>query len=189
MRMGINGKTYEMGRIDVEVALGSQEIWEIVSTEMAHPFHIHGATFQTRRKRGSRSRRTKLGSRTTVLDDSRAELLVSFRQPIDAREAFSLPLSHPRARRARDDGLLPFPTFCLRRHLMMHGYEMMGGFGVLHWLMFALVVAAIAYPVGIILKRLGYSPLWAALAFVPIFNIVGLWLVALSGREAYGPNS
>ena len=66
---------------------------------------------------------------------------------------------------------------------MMHGYEMMGGFGVLHWLMFAVVVAAIAYPVGIILKRLGYSPLWAALAFVPILNIVGLWFVALGSQE------
>ncbi len=66
---------------------------------------------------------------------------------------------------------------------MMHGYGMMGGFGILHWLMFALVVAVIAYPLGIILKRLGHSPLWVVLAFVPILNIVGLWLVAFTGRE------
>ena len=40
-QLGINGQTYEMNRIDIEVAFGSQEICEIVSSEMAHPFHIH----------------------------------------------------------------------------------------------------------------------------------------------------
>jgi hypothetical protein len=44
-------------------------------------------------------------------------------------------------------------------------------------------VAAIAYPVGVILKRLGYSPLWAAVALVPILNLAGLWVVALAGRD------
>ncbi len=42
--------------------------------------------------------------------------------------------------------------------------------------MFAVFVAAVAYPLGLILKRLGYSPLWAALAFVPVANIIGLWI-------------
>lgn len=71
---------------------------------------------------------------------------------------------------------------------MMHGYEYgmfgmgawMGGWGAGSWLMFALFVAAIAYPAGLILKRLGYSPLWAALIFVPVVNIIGLWVVALT---------
>jgi hypothetical protein len=69
---------------------------------------------------------------------------------------------------------------------MMHGYGMMGmgGWGFAHWLMFATFVAVVAYPLGLVLKRLGFSPLWAALAFVPIVNIVGLWVVALSGGKA-----
>jgi hypothetical protein len=73
---------------------------------------------------------------------------------------------------------------------MTHGDGMMGfwmhgpgGFGLLHWLAFILFVAAIAYPIGVILKRLGHSPLWAALAFVPFVNIVGLWIVALRKPE------
>jgi FtsP/CotA-like multicopper oxidase with cupredoxin domain len=81
MRMGINGKTYDMSRIDAEVALGSQEIWEIVSTEMAHPFHIHGATFRTLTKEGKPVAAHEAGVKDTVLVDNKAELLVSFRQP------------------------------------------------------------------------------------------------------------
>lgn len=67
---------------------------------------------------------------------------------------------------------------------MMYGYGMMGmgGWGIMHWLMFAAFVALIAYPVGSILKRLGYSPFWAILTFVPLLNIIGLWLVALNAR-------
>jgi hypothetical protein len=70
---------------------------------------------------------------------------------------------------------------------MTHGDGMMGswmygmgGFGLLHWLAFILFVAAVVYPIGVILKRLGHSPLWAVLAFVPIVNIIGLWIVAFS---------
>ncbi len=81
MRMGINGRTYDMGRIDAEVALGSQEIWEIVSTEMAHPFHIHGATLRTLTKAGKPVAAHEAGVKDTVLVDTRAELLVSFNQP------------------------------------------------------------------------------------------------------------
>lgn len=69
---------------------------------------------------------------------------------------------------------------------MMYGYGMMGigGWGITHWLIFAACVALIAYPVGLILKRLGYSPLWAALTFVPVLNVIGLWLVALDARSS-----
>lgn len=88
MRMGINGKTYDMSRIDAEVALGSQEIWEIVSTEMAHPFHIHGATFRTLTKGGKPVPAHEAGVKDTVLVDNKAELLVSFRQPSTREKPF-----------------------------------------------------------------------------------------------------
>ena len=63
---------------------------------------------------------------------------------------------------------------------MMDGWMMFGGWGLSHWLMFALVIALIAYPLGLILRKLGFSPLWSIIAFVPLINIVALWVVALS---------
>jgi hypothetical protein len=67
---------------------------------------------------------------------------------------------------------------------MMFGQGMMdmSGWGGMHWLVFASVVLLVVYPVGLILKRLGYSPLWSIVVFVPVINIVGLWLIALSAR-------
>ena len=53
-------------------------------------------------------------------------------------------------------------------------------YGPGHWLMFVIIVALVAYPVGRILKRMGFSPLWAILAFLPLLNLLGLWIVALS---------
>jgi FtsP/CotA-like multicopper oxidase with cupredoxin domain len=43
----INGKTFDMSRIDVEMRAGQSELWEIGNpTDMDHPFHIHGTQFQ-----------------------------------------------------------------------------------------------------------------------------------------------
>jgi hypothetical protein len=73
---------------------------------------------------------------------------------------------------------------------MMKGYGWygetmwMGGWGITHWVMMIALLALILYPVGLILRRLGYSPLWAALAFVPVVNLIGLWIVALDGRRS-----
>ena len=46
--MGINGRSFAMGRIDVTARLGTAEIWEISAggMPMAHPFHVHGASFR-----------------------------------------------------------------------------------------------------------------------------------------------
>lgn len=88
MRMGINGKSYDMSRVDADVVLGSQEIWEIVSTEMAHPFHIHGATFQILTKGGKPVVDHQAGIKDTVLVNNKAELLVSFRQPSTREKPF-----------------------------------------------------------------------------------------------------
>jgi blue copper oxidase len=88
MRMGINGQTYDMSRIDGEVVLGTQEIWEIRSTEMAHPFHIHGATFRTLSKNGKATPAHEGGNKDTVLVDQTAELLVSFLQPSTREKPF-----------------------------------------------------------------------------------------------------
>jgi hypothetical protein len=47
-------------------------------------------------------------------------------------------------------------------------------------LMTAVAIAELllAIPAGFILKRLGFSPLWAVLAFVPALGVPALWVLA-----------
>ncbi|MGV8899060.1 MAG: multicopper oxidase family protein, partial [Burkholderiaceae bacterium] len=43
----INGKQFDMQRIDLESRINQVELWEIVNeSDMDHPFHIHGTQFQ-----------------------------------------------------------------------------------------------------------------------------------------------
>ena len=58
----------------------------------------------------------------------------------------------------------------------MMGYW--AGTGVGHWIVFAVFAAILLYPLGRILGRLGLSPFWSVLAFVPLANLIGLWLLA-----------
>jgi FtsP/CotA-like multicopper oxidase with cupredoxin domain len=47
MAFTINGKTFDMSRVDVEMRAGRVELWEIRNpTDMDHPFHVHGTQFQ-----------------------------------------------------------------------------------------------------------------------------------------------
>lgn len=54
-----------------------------------------------------------------------------------------------------------------------------GGYGLVHWLIFAVAIALVLYPVGRILNRMGFSPFWSLLVLVPFFNLLGLWILAL----------
>ena len=60
--------------------------------------------------------------------------------------------------------------------MWMTGY----GYGFGHWIFFALMVALILYPVGRILNRLGLSPFWSLLIFIPLVNLISLWVLAFS---------
>ena len=73
----------------------------------------------------------------------------------------------------------------------MYDWMTMGNWGPTHLLIFAIMAAAILYPVGLILQKLGYSPFWAVLAFVPGVNLIGLWVVALglSGSDTHQPKA
>jgi hypothetical protein len=64
--------------------------------------------------------------------------------------------------------------------MMVDGMEFLGPWVIGHWLIFAVVIAAVAYPIGRILARIGFSPLWAVLTFVPVANLVAVWVLALS---------
>ena len=61
-----------------------------------------------------------------------------------------------------------------------YGWMMGAGWGISHWLMFAVMAAAILYPIGLILKRLGFPPFWSVLALVPGINLIALWVLALT---------
>ena len=62
----------------------------------------------------------------------------------------------------------------------MYGSEMIAYWSAWHWIMFTLFAVLFIYPIGIILRRIGYSPFWCLLALLPLFNIIGLWLLAIS---------
>lgn len=58
--------------------------------------------------------------------------------------------------------------------------NMMGIFGISHWLTFVVMVVLILYPIGRILSRIGLSPFWSVLAIIPFFNLIGLWVLAFA---------
>jgi blue copper oxidase len=86
--VGINGKTHDMARIDVETELGTTEIWEIVSLGMAHPFHIHGASFRILSIDGTPPPAYLSGWKDVVLVEDKAELLVAFNRPATRESPF-----------------------------------------------------------------------------------------------------
>jgi len=51
----INGKEYDMDRIDFQVPFGTTELWRFTTNGNApHPVHIHGASFQVQSRTGGR---------------------------------------------------------------------------------------------------------------------------------------
>jgi cuproxidase len=84
----INGKTHDMGRVDVETKLGTLEVWEIVSRGMAHPFHVHGASFRILSLSGAPPPAHLTGSKDVVLVEDGAELLVAFNHPATREHPF-----------------------------------------------------------------------------------------------------
>jgi blue copper oxidase len=84
----INGKTHDMARIDVETRLGTLEVWEIVSIGMAHPFHVHGASFRILSLEGAPPPAHLAGWKDVVLVEDKAELLVAFNHPAPREHPF-----------------------------------------------------------------------------------------------------
>ncbi len=78
---GINGRAFDMDRIDENVRLGDFEIWEASGEMMAHPLHIHGVHFQVLSRGGAKPSVCYQGIRDTVLVKEPVELLVQFKQP------------------------------------------------------------------------------------------------------------
>ncbi len=88
VRMGINGSEFDMTRLDATVRVGDQEIWEITGTDMAHPFHIHGASFHVLQLDRMPAPEHLAGPKDTVLVNRQALLLVNFTQKADPSMPF-----------------------------------------------------------------------------------------------------
>ena len=86
--MGINGRPFDMHRIDITTRLGTSEIWEIRSAAMAHPFHMHGVSFRILSNNGRPPSPAQSGWKDVVLVEDRAEILVRFDHPAPAKMPF-----------------------------------------------------------------------------------------------------
>ena len=68
--MGINGRSMSKSRINVQVPLGSIEIWEIRNTTpLTHPFHIHDIQFRVLDRDADPPLPNERGLKDTVLVD------------------------------------------------------------------------------------------------------------------------
>jgi FtsP/CotA-like multicopper oxidase with cupredoxin domain len=79
----INGREYDMNRIDFLVPFGQVELWRFHTNGNApHPVHIHGASFQVQKRTGGRNRTFpwETGWKDTVLLEDRetVEVLIRF---------------------------------------------------------------------------------------------------------------
>lgn len=80
----INGRAFDMGRIDERVRLGDFEIWEVAGDMMAHPFHIHGVQFRVLGRGAGGPGALDAGLKDTVRVEEPVRLLVRFTQPARA---------------------------------------------------------------------------------------------------------
>lgn len=68
MSFVINGKSFDMNRVDEQIASGATEIWEIKNASpMAHPFHAHAVQYQILERNGKAATGTDLGWKDTFL--------------------------------------------------------------------------------------------------------------------------
>jgi FtsP/CotA-like multicopper oxidase with cupredoxin domain len=79
----INGKVYDINRIDFQVPFGVTELWRFTTKGAApHPVHIHGASFQVKSRTGGRGMLFpwEQGWKDTVLleDSETVEILIQF---------------------------------------------------------------------------------------------------------------
>jgi blue copper oxidase len=106
--MGINGRSFDMNRVDVAMRRCETELWEIIAAEMGHPFHVHGTSFIVKSIDGKPVPYETTGLKDVVFVAGRAEILVR--------------VDH------RSNGDIPFMFHC---HILEHeDAGMMGQFSV-----------------------------------------------------------
>lgn len=85
--VSINGKRFDMNRIDDFVNMGETEIWEITSNSsmmmrMGHPFHVHSTQFQVLTRNGEAPYENEKGWKDTVFvePDETVRIIVNFKK-------------------------------------------------------------------------------------------------------------
>lgn len=84
--VSLNGRKFDMNRIDDNVELNAIEIWEITTNStmmgrMGHPFHIHGTQFQILSRNGNEPGDNEKGFKDTVFvgPDETVRIIVQFK--------------------------------------------------------------------------------------------------------------
>ena len=70
--------------------------------------------------------------------------------------------------------------------MMMNDWIGMAGLGFGHWVIFAVLMAVVLYPIGRILDRIGLSPFWCVLVLIPLVNLIALWALAFGDWRKKG---
>lgn len=69
--VAMDGKKFQMGRIDYRVNVGKCQLWEIVNTNtkpgMLHPYHMHGVAFTVVSRNGKKPYPNEYGLKDTVV--------------------------------------------------------------------------------------------------------------------------
>lgn len=93
MTMGflIDGKSFDMTRVDLKSRAGDVELWEIANnTDMDHPFHIHGTQFQIveRERNGVKTPSPYLAWKDTVNITSKETVRIKVRHSTPGRRMY-----------------------------------------------------------------------------------------------------
>jgi hypothetical protein len=64
--------------------------------------------------------------------------------------------------------------------LHWYGYNPFSPFLAFSWFWLIITLGILVFPVARILMRIGFSPLWALLAFIPFVNLIALWVLAFT---------
>lgn len=86
--MGINGSSYDMGRIDQNVPLGETELWRIDADMAMHPFHVHGTSFQVVTQNGRSVDPARIGWKDVIHVQGPTEILLRFDKRATAEAPF-----------------------------------------------------------------------------------------------------
>jgi FtsP/CotA-like multicopper oxidase with cupredoxin domain len=100
----INGKVYEMNRIDETVIAGDTEIWEIDNSvgDEPHPMHLHGVQFQVLEKTNGTIQPYEKGWKDTILIQKAEKVKIMIRFPTE-KGVF---LMHCHNLEHEDDGMM-----------------------------------------------------------------------------------
>ena len=81
----LNGRRFDIGRIDLAVPAGAVEVWRFVNaTGMAHPMHVHGVRMSLLSRDGSSPAFHEQGLRDTFVVDAMQTVSVAVQTPLVA---------------------------------------------------------------------------------------------------------